>query len=265
MGAQPPVFICASVCFGPRMSLKAVIKQVIGRRLTRLVRQARMPRFDTGHAKQWWRTRDQTDPGLLEFYWQSRHAPARRAIAEAIEGLDGHSLLEIGRHAGANLWAIGQVRSLDRLAGTDLSPTVLAEARRRLVSEGQTAELVLASADALPFADKSVDIALTSVMLVCVGPEAIDASLDEILRVTRRWLVLCEPWSEREDEHPDRYPEMTYWIRNYRALLEGRAELVSVRHLPPEHRIGHLDSIAVFRLPPDRAGDCISPPGRLAS
>lgn len=125
---------------------------------------------------------------------------------------------------------------------------MLAEARRRLAAEGQTAELVLASADALPFADKSVDIALTSVMLVCVGPEAIDASLDEILRVTRRWLVLCEPWSERKGEHPDRHSETTYWIRNCRERLEGRAELASVRHLPPEHRIGHLDSIAVFRL-----------------
>ncbi|WP_137043632.1 class I SAM-dependent methyltransferase [Pseudolabrys sp. FHR47] len=233
------------------MSLREFIKQVIGPRLTHLVRQARMPRFDTDHAKTWWRTRDQTDPGLVEFYWQSRHAPARRAIAEVVKDLDGRSLLEIGCHAGANLWAISQVRSFERLTGTDLSPTVLAEARRRLAAEGQAAELVLASTDALPFADKSVDIALTSVMLVCVGPEAIDASLDEILRVTRRWLVLCEPWSERKGEHPDRHPETTYWIRNYRERLEGRAEMTSVRHLPPEHRIGHLDSIAVFRL---RAG-----------
>ncbi len=40
----------------------------------------------------------------------------------------------------------------------------------------------------LSFADNSVDIALTSVTLVCVGPEAIAASLDEIVRVTWRWL-----------------------------------------------------------------------------
>jgi len=230
------------------MLFKAAIKQVIGPRLTHLVRQARMPRFDTVHAKQWWRSRDLADPGLIEFYWQSRHAPARRAIAEAVNTLDGHSLLEIGCHAGANLWAIGKARSFDRLAGTDLSPNVLAEARRRLAAESQPAELVLAPADALPFADKSFDIALTSVMLVCVGPEAIDASVAEILRVTRRWLVLCEPWSERRRAYPDRHPQTTYWIRNYRTLLDGRADLTSLRHLPPEHRIGHLDSIAVFRL-----------------
>lgn len=230
------------------MSLKAAIKQVIGPRLTRLIRQARMPRFDTVQAKQWWRTRDQADRGLIEFYWQSRHAPARRAIAEAVNELDGNSLLEIGCHAGANLWAIGEARSFNRLAGTDLSPTVLAAARSRLAAESHPVELVLAPADAMPFADRSFDIALTSVMLVCVGPEAIDASLAEILRVTRRWLVLCEPWSERRRAYPDRHPQTTYWIRNYRALLEGRADLTSLRHLPPEQRIGHLDSIAVFRL-----------------
>lgn len=251
------------------MSLKTVIKQILGPRLTRFIRQARMPRFDDGQARAWWRTRDLSDPGLVEFYWQSRHAPARRAIAEAIEGLDGRSLLEIGCHAGANLWAVSQLRSFERLAGTDLSPTVLTEARRRLAAEGLPVGLTVASADALPFANKSFDIALSSVMLVSIGPEAISASLDEILRVTRRWLVVCEPWSERQRGYPDRHPETTYWIRNYRALLQGRAELASLRHLPPEHRIGHLDSIAVFRLRQGEAGpgpgDCIDPPGRLAS
>ncbi len=43
-------------------------------------------------------------------------------------------------------------------------------------------------------------------------------------------------------------------MRNYRALLEGRADPMSVRHVPPEHRIGHLDSIAVFRLQQDEPG-----------
>lgn len=230
------------------MSLKGLIKRAIGPRLTRRIRQARMPRFTTGQAKRWWGTRDQADPGLVDFYWQSRTAPARRAIAEAIQHLDGRSMLEIGCHAGANLWAAGQIRSFDRLAGTDLSPTVLVEARRRLAAESLSVDLSVASADALPFADKSFDIALTSVMLVCVGPEAIDASLDEILRVTRHWLVLCEPWSERGVDEADYRPDATYWLRNYRVRLDGRADLTDLRHLPREHHIGHLDSIAVFKL-----------------
>ena len=157
-------------------------------------------------------------------------------------------LLEVGSHAGANLWAVGQHRSFDRLAGTDLSPTILAEARRRLVAESLSVGLTVASADALPFADKSFDIALTSVMLVCIGPDAIDASLDEIVRVTRRWLVLCEPWSERRADEADYHPDATYWIRNYRARLEGRADLTSLRHLPREHRIGHLTASPFFKL-----------------
>ena len=230
------------------MPLRSIVKRLVGPRLTRRLQQARMPRFTTGQAKQWWGTRDQADPGLVDFYWQSRTAPARRAIAEAIQPLDGRSMLEIGCHAGANLWAVGQVRSFDRLAGTDLSPTVLVEARRRLAAESLPVDLSIASADALPFADKSFDIALTSVMLVCIGPEAIDASLDEILRVTRRWLVLCEPWSERTADEADYHPEATYWVRNYRARLEGRADLTDLRHLPREYRVGHLDSVAVFKL-----------------
>lgn len=224
-----------------------------------------MPRFDGGQAGQWWRTRDQADPGLVDYYWQSRTAPARRAIAETIAGLDGESLLEVGCHAGANLWAAAQVRPFARLAGTDLSPTVLAEAGRRLAAASLLVELKTAAATDLTFDDKSFDIGLTSVTLVCVGQEEIDASLDEIIRVTRQWLVLCEPWSDEPDDRPDLYPETTYWIRNYRRLLAGRAELVAVHHLPREHWIGHLDSISVFRLPeapqPRRTSPIASIPG----
>jgi len=243
------------------MTLRSIVKRLVGPRLTRRIQQARMPRFPSGHARQWWGRRDLADPGLVDFYWQSRKAPARRAIAEAVAELGGHSMLEIGCHAGANLWAANQVRSFERLAGTDLSPTVLAEARRRLASESLPVELSVASAEALPFADKSFDIVLTSVMLVCIGPEAIDASLDEIVRVSRRWLVLCEPWSERTTDEADFHPETTYWIRNYRARLEGRADLAAVRHLPREHHIGHLDSIAVFELRQDGGPIASSPPG----
>ncbi len=231
------------------MSLKAVVKRIIGRRLTRYVQQARMPRFDSGATRHWWQTRDQANPGLYEFYWQSRHAAARRTIAETVAALDGNSLLEVGCHVGPNLWSIAQLRGFERLAGTDLSPGVLAEARQRLAAAGLMPELELAAADDLPFSDKSFDIGLTSVTLVCIGPEAIDASLAEIIRVTRRWLVLCEPWSEAATDRPDYYPDTTYWIRNYRARLRGRAELADVRHLARNDHIGHLDSIAVFRLP----------------
>src|SRR5262245_12939221 len=100
-----------------------------------------MPRFDGGAAKQWWRTRDQADPGLLDFYWQSRTTPARRAIADVVAELDGNSLVEIGCHVGPNLWAVAQATSFEKLAGTDLSPTVLAEASRRLGAERIEAEL----------------------------------------------------------------------------------------------------------------------------
>jgi hypothetical protein len=235
------------------MALKAIVKRLIGPALTRRIQQARLPHYDGRQAKQWWRTRDRDEAGLTEFYWQSRQAPARRAIAEAVAALDGDSLLEIGCHAGPNLWAIGRTRAFDRLAGTDLSPTVLAEARSHLAAAGLTGALAVAAADALPFADKSFDICLTSVTLVCAGPETIDASLDEIVRVTAKWLVLCEPWSEQPRDRPDYYPNTTYWIRNYRAHLRGRAEMVSVRHLPREDHIGHLDSISIYKLLPERA------------
>ena len=75
-------------------------------------------------------------------------------------------------------------------------------------------------------------------------------SLDETVSVTRRWLIFASRGANGSGEHADSRPETTYWIRSFGALLEGRAVLVSVRDLSPEHR----DNIAVFRLRQDEPG-----------
>lgn len=72
------------------------------------------------------------------------------------------------------------------------------------------------------------------------------ASLKDILRVSRRWIPLEEPHSARHEDTTvtgriDRYPNTTYWIRNYAGLLKDRARLVSVTHVPKADRQGHLD------------------------
>jgi len=208
--------------FFDTLSFEGLIKRAIRPGLTRRIQQARMPRFTTAHAKKWWSTRDRAAPGC---YWKSAAMPA------PICGRSGST----GPSTGWPVPIFHQ-RFWPRRDGV-LSPS--------RVSVGLT---VASGRVPCPFADKSFDIALTSVMLVCIGPDAIDASLDEIVRVTRRWLVLCEPWSERRADEADYHPDATYWIRNYRARLEGRADLTSLRHLPREHRIGHLTASPFFKL-----------------
>jgi ubiquinone/menaquinone biosynthesis C-methylase UbiE len=103
----------------------------------------------------------------------------------------------------------------------------------------------------LPFDDKSFDISLASVTLCCIGPEEIERSLAEILRVTRRWIVIAEPFDDNPkhgtpEGSPDCYPNTTYWIRNYAVLFGDRAKLRSVRYIEQEHQMGHIRSVMVF-------------------
>lgn len=210
-------------------------------------------RFDGEHSKQWWRTRDEQQSSA-EGFWNQREHPARTAIGEEIAKLDGSSLLEVGCHAGPNLWAVTQRKLFDRVAGTEISPTILSYAKDTLPHRlGRSVDLREAYCDDLPFADGEFDITLLSVTLCCIGPEEILQSLDEVLRVTRRWIVIAEPFDDDPDHGtplglPDNYPNTTYWIRNYAALLKGRASLASVRHLEAQHQMGHIRSVMVFQI-----------------
>jgi hypothetical protein len=200
--------------------------------------------FNGEHSKHWWKTRDEAQSSALP-YWETRTALARKVIAEEIAKLEGASLLEIGCHAGPNLWAAAQLKNFDKIAGVELSPTVLEFTRCTLPDAiGIPVELHEAAADSLPFGDAEFDIVLASLVLVCIGPQDIVGSLDEILRVTKRWLVLGETFSS--EDRTDHYPNTTYWIRNYPKLLEGRARLITTRHIEKPDHMGHLDCVMIF-------------------
>lgn len=211
-------------------------------------------KFDGEHSRTWWATRDDHGESTAPGYWAQRTFPARRALADAVAALDGSSLLEVGCHAGANLWAADQVKRWSKMAGTELSSTVLTFARQNLpTSLICPVEIVQARADDLPFPDDSFDVILTSNLLSCIGPLDIEKSLAELCRVSKRWLVLGEAIElDRRYATPegreDPYPNTMYWIRSYDGLLKGRAERRNVITLPAEWHIGHLNSISIFEL-----------------
>lgn len=224
------------------------------RRLKRAVHGAIIKRgypvYSGEHSRQWWANRDAAQSSS-QSYWDSRDSAARRLIARTIAGLEGNSLLEIGCHAGPNLYACAKQKHFARIAGTELSPQAMAFAKQHLPSEIGPVEIVEARADALPFDEASFDIVLTGAVLVCIGPDEIMPSLNDILRVSRRWIVLAEPYSARLRDgtvtgRVDRYPNTTYWIRNYAALLKNKARLISVTRIPKGDRQGHLDSVTVL-------------------
>lgn len=92
----------------------------------------------------------------------------------------GGNLLDIGCGTGAFLHAVSARHPDMEIAGVDVSPDMLAIARRRLPED---AMLQVASADALPFPDASFDIVVTTNAFHFF--RAPDAALREISRVLR--------------------------------------------------------------------------------
>lgn len=95
---------------------------------------------------------------------------------ELLAGLSG-SVLEIGAGTGANL--VHYPASLSRLVVTEADDHML----RRLQSspDAKRAQIVRASAEALPFADESFDV-VVSTLVLCTVPHPTTA-LSEIFRV----------------------------------------------------------------------------------
>jgi len=212
------------------------------------------PRFDGEHSRQWWETRDDAGQNSAEGYWKQREHPFRLKIGETVSKLDGQALLEVGCHAGPNFWSINRSKQWSRLAGTELSRPVLSFAEATLPEAlGRPVDLVHAAADALPFKSDEFDVVLASGVLLCIGPDLIEQSVREILRVTQRWLVLVEPLSEDAADANatgkiDYYPNTTYWIRNYTGFLAKVANVRRTDLVMAEngHSLGHMNSIMVF-------------------
>jgi spore coat polysaccharide biosynthesis protein SpsF len=121
-----------------------------------------------------------------------------KAFGQLLARMDAappRSILEIGCNMGTNL------RALSRLTDAELyglEPN--ASARERLIADGVVPrEAVLAgSGDKVPFAGQ-VDLVFTSGVLIHVPPETFPATLDEMARLSRRWILMMEYFAPRDE------------------------------------------------------------------
>ncbi len=124
--------------------------------------------------------------------------PHRRRIAAAARG----RTLEIGIGTGLNLAFYESTR---RVVGIEPDPEMLKRARRRAASAGKPVDLVIASAEALPFRAASFDSVIAT-LVFCTIPDPTAAAHEvrrvlapgggfhflEHVRARRRWLARCQ-------------------------------------------------------------------------
>ena len=104
-----------------------------------------------------------------------------RALRREVFGRARGRVLEVAVGTGKNLPCYPP--QVEEIVGIDLSPAMLAEARRRATDLGMEVELREADAEALPFPDASFDTVASS-LSTCTFPDPVRA-LSEMRRVCK--------------------------------------------------------------------------------
>lgn len=99
----------------------------------------------------------------------------------------------------------GQGRQVGRVAGVDMSATMLAKAQEAIASSGAVMDAVQGDVEALPFADASFDVVLAAHVIEHLGrPLRAMAEIDRVLRPGGRvvfMLTRCGPITLRIQKH----------------------------------------------------------------
>ena len=149
----------------------------------------------------------------------------------------GHtSVLEIGCGCGANLEVIARRAPLLRLVGVDISPASIAVGRERFAELGlRVITLVEGQADNLSgFADASIDVVFTDAMLLYIGPDKIQACIEEMRRIARRAIILLE--MHMDGIGLDGSYTRDGFVRDYRGLCKQLGNDIKLTRMPPEKR-----------------------------
>ncbi|HIF20618.1 MAG TPA: methyltransferase domain-containing protein [Gemmatimonadetes bacterium] len=133
-------------------------------------------------------------------------------ILRATRGAPPTSILEVGANVGLNLRALRRLTDAKLFA---LEPN--AKALAALLAEGlvppENALDGLCSSIELP--DRSVDLVFTSGVLIHIHPDDLPASCDSIHRVSRRYVVCIEYFSDKPEEVPYRKQTEALFKRDF--------------------------------------------------
>jgi ubiquinone/menaquinone biosynthesis C-methylase UbiE len=122
-------------------------------------------------------------PGTVN-YW--RHTQLMAPALQLLQGMKNRSWLTLGDGAGMDAWRLLQA-GFESVVATDLDDTVL----RQTFSSGHIKEFGVENAEALSFADNSVDFILCKEALHHMSRPY--AAIYEMLRVARYGFVIIEP------------------------------------------------------------------------
>lgn len=203
-----------------------------------------------GYEKEWEHRRtsgtlsgdwNEKDPDWVKGYWASTEHPHRAYLVETIADLNPASVLEIGCNCGPNLRMLARKLPDCRLTGIDINNEAVEKGNEWLRIEGiPNIHLMVGRADDLStFSDDSFDVVFTDALLIYIGPDKINSVIREMVRVTRKKIVLFE-WQKNNSDCFDTLGIRHYilrrglWAWNYQGKLKqfNKVNQISFKKIP---------------------------------
>jgi pseudaminic acid biosynthesis-associated methylase len=141
------------------------------------------------------------------------------AFARMLEGLELSRILEVGCNRGHNLVTLTMLLGSDtEIVGIEPNPYALSLARR---ASDKTSALA-GQADDIPFKNEYFDLVFTVGVLIHISLKDLGDCLDEIYRVSRRYILAVEYFAPEETTIPYRGHDNLLWKRDFLAHYQGR-------------------------------------------
>jgi len=180
--------------------------------------------------------RNAVDPAML-----AARTASWSEILKTIAGAPPTSILEVGANIGLNLRAL---RRLTPAAFYALEPNE--KARERLVEDkvADQDKVINALASKIPLADGAVDLAFTAGVLIHIHPDNLLASISEIHRVAKKYVVCIEYFADKPTDIPYRGHSEALFKRDFGSFyLDNFPKLKVVDYGFFWNRITTLDNL----------------------
>jgi pseudaminic acid biosynthesis-associated methylase len=164
----------------------------------------------------------------------------RAEVWQTLIPRDCQSILEVGANVGKNLEAIETFFHGDLMAcePNDKARAELSRITTRITSD---------CADSLSFETGAADLVFTCGVLIHIGPDKLMASMQEIHRVARRYIIAAEYFGASEEMVPYRGHSDALWRRDYGSLyLDNFSDLHCTHSFFAWRRMTSFDNLTFW-------------------
>lgn len=154
--------------------------------------------------------------GRLGIEYTLRNQPdvdeIREELGLMLDGVGLGTILEVGCNRGLNLKALDYCGWVVMGVEPNQAARTLAKKDGVTVIDGDICDL--------PFSSEAFDLVFTAGVLIHIPPDQIDRALDEMVRVSSRYVLAIEYYAKQETRK--KYRGDWLWKRPYGHMLRGR-------------------------------------------